>query len=85
MKGSTVTVRLSDQEQEKLEKAVSSLKMDKSQYIRTLINGTMPKTIDKGQEMTTLLCKLYVKLMEQGLDNDDPIMEEMYTLCQTLS
>lgn len=86
MKAHTVTVRLSENEAKKLKQNAACTGMSTSQYIRSLINGiVLNNTEGKAQEIAAMLCKIYVRLHEQGLDTNNSLMEELHTLCQTLS
>lgn len=82
MKGNMVTLRLSDEEYEKLQESANLANTTLSQYIRECINGT---TIDNGVELqkaATMLCQIYIELVRRKIDPNDDILEVLNQLCQ---
>lgn len=84
MKGHSITVRLSASEKKKLETDAAAAKMKTSEFVRSLIAGTT-LTADNGrQELAKQFCHLYVVIADEGLDNNNALMEEVDKLCQRL-
>lgn len=78
-----VSLRLSEEEYDRLEKDSQSRNMKTSTYLRSLILNTTPQENLHQQEIVSLLCRTYVLLEEKGLDRED-LTKEVHQLCQTL-
>ena len=83
-KSNTISLRLSDEEYNIINTNCNNLNMNPSQYIRSLINGTNPVSVDYRQAIAPMICEMYVRLQELGLE-DDEITKKVHSLCQTLS
>ena len=84
MKNGKISVRLSESENKKLESDAAAVKMKTSEFVRSLIAGTT-LTADNGrQELAKQFCHLYVVISNEGLDNNEALMEEVDKLCQKL-
>ncbi len=83
-KSISVSLRLSEAEYTKLISESKSHRMTNSNYIRHLICNDLPTANCPRKEIASLLCDLYIKLSEQGLDSK-AIAEEAKRLCQILS
>ena len=84
MKGTTISLRLSNEEKKKLEQDATSAKMSSSQYIRQLIAENTPKADNGKQEFVKELCMLYTVIQEQELDSNEALMTEVEKLCRIL-
>lgn len=84
MKGHSITFRLSASEKKKLETDAAAANMKTSEFVRSLIAGAN-LTADNGrQELAKQFCHLYVVISNEGLDNNEALMEEVDKLCQKL-
>lgn len=84
MKELSITFRLSESEKKKLEADAAATKMKTSEFLRSLISGTT-FTADNGrQELAKQFCHLYVVISNEGLDDNEALMEEVDKLCQIL-
>lgn len=83
-KSISVSLRLSEAEYSKLTSESKSHGMTNSNYIRHLISNDLPTGNCPRKEIAALLCDLYIKLTEQGLDSKT-IEKEVHRLCQILS
>lgn len=82
---SSITIRLTKTEKEKIREVTSKTNMTTSQYIRSLINHTHISEDNCSAKVASQLCKIYVALGERGFNDDEKIMEELNYLCRTLS
>lgn len=80
----TVSLRLNEEEYNALDISSNNLHMTISQYLRSMINNTTPAMENHNQEIATMICKLYIRLNELGLENEE-ITDEVHRLCQMLS
>ena len=85
MKNRTITVRLTEEEYEKLNAVIQSAELRISEYIRRLLNKETSQRQTCNQHSIEKVCQLYVTLSELGLDMNERLMKEMNELCQTLS
>lgn len=83
-KSYVLTGRLSSDEKRMLETSAASANMQPSQYIRTLINGSTIQPHTHLQEISSLLCRIYVSLEESGLSSNEKLMGELQQICQIL-
>lgn len=83
-KSSVLTVRLTSDEKKKLESDAASANMQPSQFLRTLINGKEASSYAHQQDISSLLCRIYVSLHKAGFDTDENLMKELQQLCQIL-
>lgn len=83
-KSNTISLRLSDEEYNIINTNCNHLNMNPSQYIRSLINGTNPVSVDYRQIIAPMICEMYIRLQELGLE-DDEITKKVHDLCQMLS
>lgn len=83
-KTTPISVRLDKDEINRLRNNSKNLKMTDSEYIRSLINNSLPPANDHRQEICTTLCKIYCLLCEQGLETEQ-VTKEVHRLCQILS
>lgn len=83
-KSNTISLRLSNEEYNLININCNHLNMNPSQYIRSLINGTNPVSVDYRQIIAPMICEMYIRLQELGLE-DDEITKKVHDLCQTLS
>ena len=83
-KDKLVSLRLSKEEYQKLEKDSQNRNMKTSEYLRSLISDTAPQQNLHQQEIAAALCNIYILMEEKGLD-DSPLTKEVHHLCQILS
>ena len=83
-KSNTISLRLSDEEYNIINTNCNNLNMNPSQYLRSLINGTNPVSMDYRHVIAPTICEMYIRLQELGLE-DDEITKKVHDLCQTLS
>lgn len=83
-KTNSVSLRLSEAEYAQLTAESNSHGMTNSNYIRHLICNDLPADNCPRKEIASLLCNIYIKLSEQGLDSQT-IEKEVHRLCQILS
>lgn len=84
MKNKAISVRLSEPELVLLDKLSRNANLSQSEYIRFLIrNGEMNARPDRRQLITAMLCKIYVLLVQKGLEKED-VTKEVIRLCQIL-
>ena len=83
-KTNSISFRLSDSENKKLEADASVAKMKPSEYIRHLIAGTTPVADNGKQEVAKAFCHLYVVIANEGLDGNEALIAEVDKLCQKL-
>ena len=79
-----ISIRLTAEENQKLKRDSNAASMNVSGYVRCLIRNHVPKADNNHQQIATLLCRLYIKLKENGMNADEEIMEEMDELCRKL-
>ena len=84
MKRNSISVRLSESENKKLDADASAVKMKTSEYIRHLIAGATPVVDNGKQELAKQFCHLYVVISNEGLDGNEALMHEVDKLCQKL-
>lgn len=84
MKNHSITIRLSDNEFEKLQKSANLENTTVSQYIRERINGVEPKGGRGIQTAVEKICEIYIELNKIKSDDSEKIMEGMDKLCQIL-
>ncbi len=82
MKSKSITIRLSNEEYNILNNINSLYHISHSEYIRKLINNSLPTNM-YNQEIPTILGKIYIRLTELGLQ-DEEITQEVHKLCQML-
>lgn len=83
-KSTSITVRLSASDRQKLDTDSKVAGMSASDYLRALIQGTTPTAGKDRQEYAKAFCHLRIVLAEQGLSENAEINAEMQSLCQTL-
>ena len=83
-KNNTLSIRLTNNELDTININSHRLQMTNSEYLRSLINNTVPAAVDYRQDIAPVICKIYVRLQEMGLYEDD-ITKEVHALCQMLS
>ena len=83
-KTNSISFRLSDSENKKLEADAAAAKMKTSDYIRSLIAKNTPVADNGKQEVAKAFCHLYVVIANEGLDSNEALMEEVDRLCQKL-
>ena len=84
MKEKSISLRLSSIEYKKLETDAACAKMNTSQYVRQLIEGSIPRADNGKQELAKHFCHLYKVIQEQNLESNSALMEEVNALCQIL-
>lgn len=84
MKNHSITIRLSEDEFEKLQKIANLENTSISQYIRECINGVEPKGVRDIQTAVEKICAIYIELNKIKSDDSEKIMEGMDKLCQIL-
>lgn len=82
-KDKTISLRLSNKEYSILEANSSNLNMTVSNYIRSVINNTIPTEVNYRQDIAPILCKIQIRLCELGLE-DEQITREVNQLCRML-
>lgn len=82
-KDKTISLRLSNEEYSILESNSNNLNMTTSQYIRSMINKSLPAEINYRQYIAPVMCKIQIRLGELGLE-DDEIVKEINKLCLML-
>lgn len=82
-KDKTISLRLSNEEYGILESNSNNLHMTTSQYIRSMINKSLPAGINYRQYIAPVMCKIQIRLAELGLE-DDEIIKEINKLCLML-
>lgn len=82
-KDKTISLRLSNEEYSILESNSNNLNMTTSQYIRSMINKSLPAGINYRQYIAPVMCKIQIRLAELGLE-DDEIIKEINKLCLML-
>ena len=82
MKDKTISIRVTEEEYQRLNMISSQNKMNVSHYIRSLIQDSKP-IISHNQEAAKAIAKIYVKLEELGIE-DEELTEEVHMLCQNL-
>ena len=83
-KNNTLSIRLTNNELDTININSRRLQMTNSEYLRSLIHNAVPAAVDYRQNIAPVICKIYVRLQELGLDEDD-ITKEVHALCQMLS
>lgn len=82
-KDKTISLRLSNKEYTILESNSSNLNMSMSNYLRSIINNTLPTEVNYRQNIAPILCKIQIRLCELGLE-DEQITREVNQLCRML-
>lgn len=82
-KDKTISLRLSNEEYTILESNSNNLNMSISNYIRSMINNTLPAEVNYRQYIAPIICKIQIRLAELGLE-DDEIIKEIRKLCLML-
>ena len=82
-KDKTISLRLSNEEYSIVESNSNNLNMSMSQYMRTMINNTLPAETDYRQHIAPIMCRVQIRLAELGLE-DDEIVKEIRKLCLML-
>ena len=80
----TLSIRLTNNELDTININSRRLQMTNSEYLRSLIHNAVPAAVDYRQDIAPVICKIYVRLQELGLDEED-ITKEVHALCQMLS
>lgn len=57
--------------------------MSISNYIRSMINNTLPAEVNYRQYIAPIICKIQIRLAELGLE-DDEMIKEIRKLCLML-
>ena len=83
-KNNTLSIRLTNNELDTININSRRLQMTNSEYLRSLIHNAVPAAVDYRQDIVPVICKIYVRLQELGLDEED-ITKEVHALCQMLS
>ena len=83
-KNHTLSIRLTNNELDTVNINSRRLQMTNSEYLRSLIHNAVPPAVDYRQDIAPVICKIYVRLQELGLDEED-ITKEVHALCQMLS
>lgn len=83
-KNNTISLRLNEEEYNILSINSNHLNLSYSQYIRMLINNSLPAPVDYRQSIAPVIGKIYIRLQELGLE-EDAITKEVHALCQMLS
>ena len=83
-KNNTLSIRLTNNELDTININSRRLQMTNSEYLRSLIHNAVPAAVDYRQDIAPVICKIYVRLQELGLDEED-ITKEVHALCQMLS
>ena len=83
-KNNTLSIRLTNNELDTININSRKLQMTNSEYLRSLIHNAVPAAVDYRQDIVPVICKIYVRLQELGLDEED-ITKEVHALCQMLS
>ena len=83
-KNHTLSIRLTNNELDTINFNSRKLQMTNSEYLRSLIHNAIPAAVDYRQDIVPVICKIYVRLQELGLDEGD-ITKEVHALCQMLS
>lgn len=76
-----ISLRLSQDEYSLLEFNASHAGMTNSQYIRSLISGSVPSSKNILPEVASVLCRVYILLEEKGLETEK-VSREVQKLCQ---
>lgn len=84
MKTHLITVKLSEDEYNKLKHNVELENTTVSQCIRECINEREPINGRDVQTAVTKICEIYIELTKIKSDNNESIMEGMDRLCQKL-
>ena len=81
-----ISFRITDVEYKHLLESASAANVSLSQYIRFLISNPSNTLGDnnKTQNAITKLCILQTVLVEEGLDNNEPLMTAVNNLWHTL-
>ena len=83
-KNHTLSIRLTNNELDTVNINSRRLQMTNSEYLRSLIHNAVLAAVDYRQDIVPVICKIYVRLQELGLDEED-ITKEVHALCQMLS
>lgn len=83
-KNNTISLRLTEEEYNIVNKNSHNLGMTTSQYFRAMIHDTLPTGVDYRQDIAPLICGIYIRLEELGLE-DEEITKGVHKLCQMLS
>ena len=84
MKGNILTVRLSKQEKEKLQRAAEERAMSISQYTRQMLTGERISVVSNSKEIMAQVGKIYKKIAELGRMDNDELKEEVNGICKLL-
>ena len=82
-KDKTISLRLTNEEYSIVESNSNNLNMNTSQYLRFMINNTLPAETDYRQYIAPIMCRIQIRLVELGLE-DDEIVKEIRKLCLML-
>ena len=82
-KNNTLSIRLTNNELDTININSRRLQMTNSEYLRSLIHNAVPAAVDYRQDIAPVICKIYVRLQELGLDEEE-ITKEVHDLCQML-
>ena len=70
-KNNTLSIRLTNNELDTINTNSRRLQMTNSEYLRSLINNAVPAAVDYRQDIVPVICKIYVRLQELGLDEEE--------------
>lgn len=82
-KDKTISLRLSNEEYTILESNSNHQNMSISEYIRSMIDHSLPAQINYRQHIVPIMCRIQIRLSELGLV-DEEIVKEINNLCQML-
>ena len=82
-KEKTISLRLSNEEYSILESNSKKLNMKTSQFIRSMINHSLPAETNYRQHIAPIMCRIQIRLAELGLQ-DEEIVKEINKLCLML-
>ena len=80
-KKKTISIRIDDKQYSILETNSHKLNMTVSDYIRHQIDQAPEAIPDHRQQISSIMCRLYILLQEHGLE-DETIAKEVHQLCQ---
>ena len=82
-KDKTISLRLNEELYSVVNTNSNNLHMTNSEYIRSLITNAVPVTENHSQKIASIMCKIYIRLAELGLE-DENITKEVKQLCRML-
>jgi len=80
-KKKTISIRIDDKQYSILETNSHKLNMTVSDYIRHQIDQAPEAIPDHRQQISSIMCRLYILLQEHGLE-EEAIAKEVQQLCQ---